>query len=540
MTKESSPGPEQLTIPGLLRAAVSSHGDKPFLVGPPGLTYAEMLDLTQRAATRLLELGVVRGDRVALMLPNGLEFLAMWFAAAQLGAAIVPINTAFRAQEASYILSHCEPRVFATTPELLHQIGGIGSVRGATTATLCCDEAGDVPLAAVRARSVASAPALNPSVHPDDIAAVIYTSGTTGLPKGVMQTHRTYALTGLSFPRWLGLGDADRLLTPLPLSHINAQAYSVMGAIGARASLVLLERFSASRFWQAVRLSGATQFNVLGAIATILLRQEPALDEREHSARLCYLAPALPPSHHREFEQRFGVRVVAGYAMTECTFGTIGAPDGSSPPGSMGRPRSYPGSSFRSATIIVDETGTECAPGEVGEIVMCGPTVMRGYFRDADGTSAAIRDGKLYSGDLAYRDEAGNFYFAARKKDLIRRRGENVSPAEIEEVLRHHPAVEDAAVVPVPSELTDEDIVAFVVLRHDTIVSESLLQEWCGTHLARFKVPERLVACDALPLLASGKVAKQELRARAADLIPRSNQSPTVDGVRRGSRARVG
>lgn len=522
------------TIHEFLDEVGATHSDRPFVITDGDVhTYAGVIEKSKRAACGLRDLGVGPGHRVALMLPNGLEFLLLWFGASRLGASIVPISTAFRSHEVSYLLGHAKPRVLASTRTLLEQLGGTDAVQAKWRGHLILADPASAPPAngddppalatwrdsvCTTVRDLVSAPELAAPqrVREDDVAVVIYTSGSTGLPKGVLQTHRTYVLTGQAFPCWLGLSAADRLLTPLPLFHINAQAYSVMGAIGARASVALLPRFSASTFWEQVRTVGASQFNALGAIATILLKQPPGPVDRAHGARLCYLSPALPPDLHRRFEERFGVRVMVGYGMSECTFGTITPLDGSSPLGSMGKPRCHPAPHVRSDIAIVRDDAARCVAGEIGEIVLRGPTVMLGYLDDEERTREALRDGWLYSGDLAYRDEDDNYFFMDRKKELIRRRGENVAPAEVEAVLTRHSAVQQVAVVPAPSELTDEEIVAFVVLVPGAAESEAALQRWCADRMAAFKIPQRIVFVDTIPLTASGKVARQQLKAQLA------------------------
>lgn len=530
------------TIHEFLDDAGGANPERPFvLTDGAGHTYAAVIEMSRRVARGLRDLGVSRGDRVALMLPNGLEFLVLWFGASRVGASIVPINTAYRSDETRNLIRHARPRVLGITRPLLEQGGGMDAMAAEWQGHVVLVEPAtwadsEHPAAlperpeshCVTVQDLLSAPELaaSPQVNEDDVAVVIYTSGSTGLPKGVLQTHRTYVLTGQAFPWWLGLGEADRLLTPLPLFHINAQAYSVMGAIGAGASVALLPRFSASTFWCQVRETGATQFNALGAIATILLKQPPGSLDRAHSARLCYLSPALPPDLHRRFEERFGVRVMVGYGMSECTFGTITALDGSSPLGSMGKPRHHPDSRGRSEVALVRDDGTRCAPCEIGEIVLRGPTVMLGYLDDEEHTNEVLRDGWLYSGDLACRDEDDNYFFVDRKKEIIRRRGENVAPADVEVVLTRHPAVQEVAVVPAPSELTDEEIVAFVVLAPEEAADESALQSWCADHLATFKIPQRILFVDALPLTASGKVAKQQLKAQLVGRAGGATEEP--------------
>ncbi len=475
-------------------------------MAPDGvLTYRDAVALSLRAAGGFRRLGVGPGDRVAVMLPNSAAFVLAWFGLLRLGAILIPINTGYTSSELRYLLEHGEPRLVLAASRYFESIrpvwsGALASLERGAGADVSWPELLTDP-----------APDL-PPVGETDPAVLLYTSGSTGQPKGVLQSHRTYVLTGEAFPWWLGLTSQDRMLTPLPLFHINAQAYSTMGAIGARATLVLLDGFSASRFWEQVRVHGATQANTLGAILAILLKQPPTPLEREHGLRLIYTSPALPPELHRSVEERFGVRLVVGYGMSECTFGTITPAEGKVPAGSMGRPRHHPDRAVQSAVRIVREDGRKAATGEVGEIAVRGGTVMLGYFRDDEATRQAIRDGWLFTGDLAVRDGQGFFTFVDRKQDLIRRRGENVSSVEVEQVILLHPKVLDAAVVPVPSEFTEEEIKAYVVPKPGVALPPEEVRAWCAKRLAAFKVPGVVELCPELPRTSTGKVAKHLLR----------------------------
>jgi crotonobetaine/carnitine-CoA ligase len=353
-------------------------------------------------------------------------------------------------------------------------------------------------------------------VRPDDVAVLIATSGTTGAPKAVMQTHRTYALTAEAFPAWLGLGEADRLLAALPLFHVNAQAYSTMGALGAGAGLALLPRFSASRFWPDARRLGATQVNAVGAMIHILLKGDPQPGDRDHAMRIVYSALALPEAQHRAFEERFGVTMTVGYGMSETTFGTVW-PLGEAPRhGTMGRLRQHPRLGEINRARVLRDDGTDAADGETGELWLSNPATMAGYWRDPQQTAAALAAGPdgswLHTGDLVRRDTDGFYTFVARKKEVIRRRGENVAAAEIEAVLLSHPAVGEAAAVGVPSDLGEDEIVAYVAPRPGAAIDVEALRAFARERLADFKVPSVFHVRDALPRTATERVAKHLLK----------------------------
>jgi crotonobetaine/carnitine-CoA ligase len=349
-------------------------------------------------------------------------------------------------------------------------------------------------------------------VAPDDVAVLIATSGTTGAPKAVMQTHRAYTLTAEAFPAWAGLSERDRLLVALPLFHINAQAYSTMGALGAGASLALLGRFSASRFWEEARALGATQFNAVGAMIHILLKTAPRESDRGHGVRSCYAALALPEEQHRAFEERFGVTMSVGYGMSETTFGTVWPRDVAPRYGTMGRLRQHPRLGVVNEARVVRDDGADAADGEAGELWLRNPALMKGYWDAPAQTAETIVDGWLHTGDMVRRDADGFFTFVTRKKDVIRRRGENVAAAEIEAALLAHPAVREAAAIGVPSELGEEEIVAYVALQPGAALDPEALRTWAAARLSDFKVPSTIRVCDALPHTATERVAKHELR----------------------------
>ena len=296
-----------------------------------------------------------------------------------------------------------------------------------------------------------------PRPGPDDPAVLIPTSGTTGRSKLVTQTHRAYAMAGEGFPWWMELGPDDRLMTSLPLFHINAPAYSVLGSVAARAGLVLLPRFSASGFLDAARRHGATEFNAIGAMLEILMRQPEREDDADTPLRLCYTGPAPSEARQIEIEERFGLRIVCGYALSESPYGMIW-PHGTRPFGTLGTVRQHPRLGTVNEARVIAEGGP-VPDGEVGELELRNPAVMRGYWGMPEETAEVVDpDGWLRTGDLVHRNADGTYTFVGRQKEVIRRRGENVAPAEIEEALCAHPDVTEAAVIGVPSELTEEEI----------------------------------------------------------------------------------
>jgi crotonobetaine/carnitine-CoA ligase len=316
----------------------------------------------------------------------------------------------------------------------------------------------------------------------------------------------------------------ERLYLCLPLFHINSQAYTVMGAIAARGSIVLVERFSASRFWADMAQYRVNVFNYIGSMLAVLMKREAGPEERQHPVRLTYGGPALPGPLRREVEERFGLTLISGIGMSETTYGLIESIRGERRPGSLGKPRQHPDPRIRNEARVVDDEGRDLPAGEVGELIFRNPVMMKGYYRDPEQTAQTIGDGWLYTGDLVRRDEDGFFYFVDRKKDIIRVRGENVASAEVEQVLGEHPAVQEAGVVGVPSELTDEEVAAFVVPRPGTTPDDDELIDWCRARLAGFKVPRHIWFAESLPKTETQRVEKHRLRRMASDLLSPAGQ----------------
>ena len=338
---------------------------------------------------------------------------------------------------------------------------------------------------------------------------LIPTSGTTGRSKLVMQTQRAYAWAGVGFPWWMELTHTDRLMTSLPLFHVNAPAYSVLGSIAAGAGLVLLPRFSARTFLDSARRHGATEFNAIGAMLEILARQPPRPDDADTSLRLCYTGPSPARAWQEAFERRFGLRVVCGYAMSESPYGLIWR-HGARPFGTLGSPRQHPTLGAVNEVRVVDDDGRVLGPGQTGELVLRNPTVTPGYWQMPEETAASVVDGWLHSGDLATANADGTFTFVARRKEVLRRRGQNLSPLEVEETIAAHPDVLEVAVVAVPSELTEDDVKAFVVPEPGRRPDFEALRAWTAERLSAFKVPRYWQAVGALPRTPTSRVAHRE------------------------------
>jgi crotonobetaine/carnitine-CoA ligase len=501
------------TLTDLLEERVAAHGERTFLVFEDGdeqvseLTYAQFAAQVARCARGLHELGVARGDRVVVHLRNCPEVLIAWFALARLGAVFVPSNVANTAGELAHILAVSGARLAITQPDLL---GAIETAGGDVRVVVARGEAGaHTPFAELLAHGD-DAP--RPDVGSREVLELIFTSGTTRKPKAVMLTHANAVRAGLDAVHCLWLDEGERCLTALPLFHVNAQAMSALAALTVGGTLVLVEEFRASRFWGQVRRHRATQTSVVAMQLRTLLAQPPEAGDTDHVVRRLFYAINVTDDEKERFEARYGVTVINGYGLSEAmTLVTVAPVVG---------PRRWPSIGLPSPgrrVLLLDDEGREVAQGEVGEIVVEGTPgrdIMLGYLDDPESTAEALRGGRLHTGDNAWADEQGFLYFFDRKKDMIKRAGENVSALEVEAALVEHPQVAEAAVVGVPDAIRDEAVAAVIVAAGALTAEE--VTEHCRARLAKFKVPTVVEFIDELPKTSIGKVRKDELRKRLA------------------------
>lgn len=482
------------TVAAMLVAGIQSWPDRIWCRTPSGeCSRTEAYDAGRRVAAGLLRRGVLPSDRVVVAIPNGLDFVYLWFGLMMVRAVSVAINPRAVEAELPSVVQDVQPRLIVSADD----------VALSTT----------VPV--VRVSDLLAEQPLDelPSslAEEDEAISLIQSSGSTGRPKFVIETNRMYTMGAEGFPYWLGLAEDDVMLTTLPLSHINAQVYSLQGSYVSGAQLILLPRFSASTFWADAVSYGATQFNAIGAMLEVLMSRPPSADERRHSIRLCYSGPAPLAERHREIEERFGFRLVIGYALSESPYGLIVPVDRPTVYESMGLPRQHPSLGQVNEARVVDAEGVEVDPGVVGELELRNPAITPGYFNNQAETEQMMRDGWLRTGDLAKADSDGYITFAGRKKEIIRHRGENLSPTEVELVLDAHPAVASSAVVGVPSPMTEEDVKAFVLCKQDEQLSPEDLKAWCDERLAPYKRPRYIEFVTEWPLTETQKIAKQRL-----------------------------
>lgn len=477
------------------------------------ITYQQLFKNVGCVAQKLAELGIKRGDRVALFLKNSPEFLYAWFGLNIIGAVMVPINPAFKQEETTYVLGNSGSCAIIAESDSLENI--ILPAVDKCPAIEWIAAKGDSPHNKIIPfeHFLTGEQLLKTEQWPEeDLAAILYTSGTTGNPKGVMCPHRYYTVLGQICKQWIGLTPSDRLLTLLPLFHMNAQTTSTMGSLTAGASLILLNGFNPFTFWKDISRYKATIFNYLGAMLPILSKLPVTPEESSHQVRLAVGAQA-DPNLIESYEKRWGVTMLELFGMTE--IGGTCNPISARRIGSCGLP--FPGHRLK----IVDEEGKEIGVRQTGELMISGPSITLGYWQNPEETYKTYIDGWVLTGDMAYVDEDGYLYFVARKKDIIRRSGENISAVEVENVIMSHPQVLEAAAIAVPDPVRDEEVKVYIVLKEkqtpSTVPPEEIIA-WCQERMAKFKIPRYIEYRNELPKTATQKIQKAILRTEKSDL----------------------
>jgi crotonobetaine/carnitine-CoA ligase len=500
------------TVPRMLQRQAASLGERPLLtVAGHRWTHAGAVEAVARRAAALQAAGVGRGDRVAILCGNRVEFLEVFLACGWIGAVSVPINSASMGPQIAYFLADSGARLMVMEAPFVERLQ---TAELAGTALECVwVVGGEGPMSAPQGLRCEAYPtagdAVAPAaVQPGDPLAILYTSGTTGPAKGVVCPHAQYHGWGANTARILGLGPDDVLATTLPLFHINAlNTFAQASLMGGE--VVFLPRFSASGFWPAMQACGATVVYLLGAMVPILLAQPAGEGERAHRVRTG-LGPGVPASASAAFRERTGVTLLEGYGSTETNFVIASRPD-SERAGVMGWLQ--PGFEAR----VADAFDAPLPDGEAGELLLRADepfAFATGYFNLPEKTVEAWRNLWFHTGDRVVREPDGAFRFIDRLKDAIRRRGENISSYEVEQVLQSHPAVATVVVYPVRSELAEDEVMASVILRPDAAATPADLAGYCDGRLPYFAIPRYIDLVDDLPRTENGKVQKFRLRER--------------------------
>lgn len=514
------------TIPSMIdaRAAVTPDKDVVCFEGRCW-TYAEIVAGSAALAKHLQMHGVAPGDRVAHVAPNSDLTVLLFLAAARVGAVFTPMNVELSDEDLAYMLGHSEAKIVLAREADAERLVNILTHRGQRAPVVVLEALGSAQasasasIAAIRRLSAAAADSPPVVVEPNMNALIIYTSGTTGFPKAVLHTHSTYILAGEAFVMRLNIQPEDRLLSVFPMFHGNALFYSVGGALAAGATTITTSRFSASKFWDLAIDSGATQLNILAALGNILMLRPRSEYRPEHRIRKVYGGP-ISAEMYRVFRDEFNVpTMIEGYGMSEIPAVCSNPFGGPYKVGSIGTVNRHPLIDGPFTQIeIQDDDGRALPVGSTGELAVRTPTMFVGYLNDPEQTRVAFRNGWFLTGDLARIDEDGYVFFVARKKDIIRRRGENISGAELDRVLGTHPDIAEAASIAVPAELGEDEILMVLVAKvgHQPDCRE--IHAWCREQLAPLKVPRFLVLADELPHTPSHRVAKHVLKQDAVGL----------------------
>ena len=476
-------------------------------------TYAEFDALVRRTANWFLELGIEKGELVALHLHNTPEYLVCWLALAQIGAVSVPLNEHYRLPESSYVLKKCQIRTVITEPRTLDIYTGNREMLGLDRLILTggrTDAAGVLNWADGTARQPETLRCVRP-VSTEEMAVILFTSGTTQHPKGAVYTHCNVIYGGLVHVAQMGMEHGDRFLSSMPCYHMDFQEMAAMPVICTGSVLVMVEHYSARRFWRQVVDFKASFTDTMSIMNRTMLLQPVQPWEKDHCLKQIYFSMGLSDEEKDAFEQRFGVSLLNSYGMTETVSGVTCSPlCGEKRWPSVGRPAlSY-------EIKIINCDGDEVPPGTLGESCVHGvpgQSIVAGYYRDAKATAALIdADGWLHSGDRGYLDADGWLYFVDRWGNMIKRAGENISSLEVECVLNSSPLVADAAVIGVPDPIRDQAVKAFVQLTPGASVTADELQSYCAARLAKFKVPTLWAFVEDFPRTATGKIRKSQLR----------------------------
>jgi carnitine-CoA ligase len=503
------------TFGEIVRQRAEEYGNRTFIkFKDDALTYSAFHSGGNRLANVLAGLGLEKGDACAVMLPNRREFLTSWLGLARIGVIEVPVNTGLRGDLLAHVLDQAECKAVIVLDEWAERIADIAPALNHLRHVIVVGNAEEVPFipgAAVHryGELLEQGQDHDPGVEvkPNDPSLILFTSGTTGPSKGAILSHRANFALAKNCCGLMGYTPDDRLYTVFPLYHVNARYATVLAALVAGSDVVMHNRFSASRFWDICREEGITTFNYMGSMLTILMKQPPGPGDLDHNVRMIQGAPC-PPELLDDFRSRFGIAVTEAYGSTEVGICIVNRAE-SFRKGSCGRPISM------FDVEIHDEEGLPCPPGIPGEIVVRPkePSILfSGYYGMADATVKAWKNLWFHTGDRGMTDEDGYFYFLDRQKDVVRRRGENISSYEVERVLNGHSSVEDTAIIGVPSELSEEEVMAVVRLKKDQNAEPAQLLDHCVERLPHFAVPRYIRFVTEFPRTPSQRIEKYKLR----------------------------
>ncbi len=484
-------------------------------------SYQELNDDINRAANLFLSLDIQKGDKVVLQMFNSPEFFISLFGLTKIGAVAVPINAHFLCKECAYIIKKCQPKAAVIEEAFLHIYQELQRT----------DE--DFPIEQILCTKIKENNEANTndtyidfnkflkrrskilneeiSINSEDTAEIMFTSGTTGRPKGIVITHYNLIFAGF-YTAWQGcITKDDNYLTVMPVWHIDCQCTVAMPSFTSGATFTLLEKYSASKFWQQICYHRATLTECIAKIVITLLKQPVKPWEKSHNLRDIFYYLPISDQKKEAFTQRFNVRLLNSYGMTETIAGLIG-----DRPGDERRWPSIGRIGFCYEAKIIDEKGNKLPPNTCGEIYIKGipgKTILKEYYNDSKATQRALsEDGWFHTDDMGYMDEDGYFYFIDRKSNLIKRAGENISCMEVENFLMEHPDICEATVIGIPDDIEGQTVKAFIIAKEGKVINKQQITRYCSENLAKFKVPSQIEIRESFPRTSTGKIQKHLLR----------------------------
>ena len=485
------------------------------------LSYAQILKETDMLADQFDAAGYQRGMRVGILLENRPQFFVVWLALNRLGVSVVPFNPDLRAAELQYLIGHAEPALIIAIDSRQHELSEAAHSAGVALSVITPNESPPQPRQNAIVAQILQGEAQE--------AAVLYTSGTTGNPKGCVLPNTYYLLAGNWYKHVGGIAkltdSGERMITPLPVFHMNAMAYSFMAMVAVGGCLIALDRFHPVSWWSDVANSKATCLHYLGVMPSLLMNTEPSPQDTQHNVQFGFGA-GVDPKLHADFEHRFGFPLVEAWAMTETGAGAVIAAsthDRLIGQACLGRPAS------EVACRIIGEDGNDVQAGQAGELLVRRAQgeprygFFSHYYKNPEATQEAWHGGWFHTGDIVRQNANGDMFFVDRKKNVIRRSGENIAAVEVESILMRHAQILTAAVTAVPDPIRGDEVFACLKVEQPSDALAGEIMQWCLTQMAYYKTPGYIAFVDDLPLTATQKIQRAELKTLAASLLERSD-----------------
>lgn len=511
-----------MNLSGQLTDTAKKVPNKPaYVFQDKSTTYMELEGAVTKFASCLREMGYKKGDHIALVVGNSPYYVIGLYGALRLGAVVIPINPLYTAHEMTYILKNGDVKAVITMDVLMKKFEAIADQLPEVEHYISCESGKEVSfdgfslLPKLKSfTEIVAAGSLDfaePELDEQDTALILYTSGTTGQPKGAILTHKNLYSNAKDVADYLTINGDDRMIAALPMFHVFCLTVSLNAPLMNGGTILIVPSFSPTEVFRIAVENEATIFAGVPTMYNYLLQSIAGNENSFTGIRMCISGGAsMPVALLKQFEQAFNVEISEGYGLSEASPVTCFNPlDRPRKPGSIGT------NILHVENKVVDEFGVEVPVGEVGELVVQGPNVMKGYYKMPEETAVSLKDGWLHTGDMARMDDEGYFYIVDRKKDMILVGGYNVYPREVEEVLYSHPSITETAVIGIPDPNTGEAVISFVV-SDDPTLKEDVLIDFCRSHLAKYKVPKEIEFLDELPKNTTGKILRKNLRAQVA------------------------